>query len=29
MQIVPKWAKNFSQNQKNLKFIDKDFQILA
>ena len=25
IQIVPKWAENFAQNKKNLKFIAKDF----
>ena len=27
IQIVPKWVENFAQNQINLKYIAKDFQL--
>ena len=29
IQIVPKWIENFAQNQINLKYIPKDFQLFA
>ena len=29
IQIVPKLVKNFTQNQKNLKYISKDFLFLT
>ena len=29
IQIVPKWAENFAQNQINLKYIAKDFKLFA
>ena len=29
IQIVPKWVKNFPQNQINLNYIAKDFEIFA